>query len=203
MREPRFATWMLRHFTTVDEFVAGDLLEQYRRGGRSPLWYWWQVLSAIGHDVIRDIRLHPVRVPLAIAIGLMVQWRANPIGNSILSSLLNLPEWLFATGLWRAPLANGFAFPHALLAWPVLAAVKALLYASTGWIVMRTASASHPSIALVYAGCVAVADVIAFIHYVGRYPTAQLTIDGLILYPAAALIGGLLASRSRAFVPRR
>jgi len=45
---PPQATWMLEHLTTgaCDEALAGDLLEE-SRAGRSHIWYWRQVLSAI------------------------------------------------------------------------------------------------------------------------------------------------------------
>lgn len=45
---PRVATWMLEHLTLgrKNEALAGDLLEEFRRG-RTAVWYWRQVLLAI------------------------------------------------------------------------------------------------------------------------------------------------------------
>lgn len=45
---PTIATWMLEHLTLgrKDEALAGDLLEEFRRG-RPSAWYWRQVLVAV------------------------------------------------------------------------------------------------------------------------------------------------------------
>jgi hypothetical protein len=39
---PIVATWVLAHFGNRNEALAGDLVEEYRRG-RSVAWYWRQV----------------------------------------------------------------------------------------------------------------------------------------------------------------
>ena len=189
---PRVATWMLARWTSVDECVAGDLVERYRRGGRSSLWFWRQVFSAIAHDGIRDAGAHPIRVVLSIAMGLLVVWWG---ANYVLFSLLNLPEWLFATGLAKGLYARGLTIPQALRDFPVLAAWKALVYAASGWVVVRTASSPSPSIAFAYVPFVLGANAITLVQYFGRYSIAQLIVDLLILYPLAALVGGLAASR--------
>jgi hypothetical protein len=49
---PAFATWLLKHLCSgqYSDALAGDLVEEYRRG-RSESWYWRQVLVAIvGHN---------------------------------------------------------------------------------------------------------------------------------------------------------
>ena len=53
---PSVATWMLEHMT-VNEALAGDLLEDFR-SGRSRGWYWRQVLGAIAIRCMREIRGH-------------------------------------------------------------------------------------------------------------------------------------------------
>jgi hypothetical protein len=191
---PRFATWILTHWTSVDECVAGDLVEQYHRGGRSSLWYWRQVCSAIAHDAIRDVDAHPVRAALSFGVGLVVMWWG---ANYILYSLLNLPEWLFVTGLTKGLYARGLTLPQPLREFPMLAGWKALVYAVSGWVVVRTASTPGTSIVFAYLPFVLGFNAITFVNSVGRYPIAQLTIDLLILYPLAAFAGGLVASRAR------
>ena len=45
-RPPSAAAWLLEHLGGENEALAGDLLEEFRRG-RSAAWYWRQVLVAI------------------------------------------------------------------------------------------------------------------------------------------------------------
>jgi hypothetical protein len=189
---PRVATWILKRWTSVDECIAGDLVERYHRGGQTSLWYWRQVFSAITHDAIRDVGARPVRGALSIGIGLVVVWWG---ANYILFWLLNLPEWLFATGLSKGLYARGLTLPEPLRDFPMLSGWKALVYAASGWVVARTLPTARPSIAFAYVPFVLGINAITFVQYFGRYPIAQLTIDLLILYPLAALVGGLAASR--------
>jgi hypothetical protein len=57
---PRVAGWLLRRLTCGPnrESLIGDLEEQFARG-RSPWWYWRQVISAILAGVAMDLRDHP------------------------------------------------------------------------------------------------------------------------------------------------
>lgn len=192
---PRLATWILTHWTSIDEYITGDLVERYRGGSRSPVWYWRQVLSAIAHDAIRDAGAHPVRVALSIAIGLVVVWWG---ANYLLFSLLNLPEWLFATGLAKGLYARGLTLPQPLRDFPGLSIWKALVYAASGWVVVRTAAVHRPSMAFAYVPFVLAVNAITFVNYLGRYPLTELTIDLVILYPLAAFVGGVAASRGSA-----
>jgi len=192
LEPPRLGTWILKHWTSIDECVAGDLVERYHHGGRSPLWYWRQVFSAITHDAIRDVGAHPVRVALSIGIGFVIVWWG---ANYVLFSLLNLPEWLFATGLAKGLYARGLTLPQPLRDFPGLSIWKALVYALSGWVVVRTLPTVRASIAFTYVPFVLGINVITFVQYFGQYPLAQLIIDLLILYPLAALVGGLAASR--------
>jgi preprotein translocase subunit SecY len=43
---PALATWLLNRAARGNEALVGDLLEEYRRG-RSPAWYWRQVLTTV------------------------------------------------------------------------------------------------------------------------------------------------------------
>jgi hypothetical protein len=54
---PAMATWMLEHLTPgrTNEALAGDLLEEFRRG-RSASWYWRQVLGAIVVGFVGELR---------------------------------------------------------------------------------------------------------------------------------------------------
>lgn len=189
---PPLATWILKHCSWIDECVTGDLIERYRRGGCSALWYWRQVFSAVRHDAMRNVRVHPVRTGLSMAVGLVIVWWG---ANYVLFSLLNLPEWLFATGLSKGLYARGLTLPQPLRDFPGLSVWKALVYAASGWVVVRTASGARASIAFAYVPFVLGLNAFTFLQYFGRYPVAQLMIDLLVLYPLAALGGGLAATR--------
>lgn len=58
-QRPRLASWLLRRFAVGPqrESLIGDLDEQLVRG-RSSLWYWRQVVSAILLGVGQDLREH-------------------------------------------------------------------------------------------------------------------------------------------------
>ena len=57
IRSIRSAKWMLEHLTNgnIDEALSGDLLEEFH-SGRSALWYWRQVLSAIAIGAFGFVR---------------------------------------------------------------------------------------------------------------------------------------------------
>jgi hypothetical protein len=48
---------LLNHLTHDKEYLAGDLIEQFR-AGRTRLWYWRQVLLAIAVHAAADIRTY-------------------------------------------------------------------------------------------------------------------------------------------------
>jgi len=56
---PSIARWMLEHLMSAerDEALAGDLQEEFC-AGRSALWYWHQVLSAVAIRCAREVRVH-------------------------------------------------------------------------------------------------------------------------------------------------
>lgn len=61
-RPPRLALGVLERLVPDGASLAGDLIEEYRRG-RSRTWVWWQVLAAVlvalpgQGDEIRPLRL--------------------------------------------------------------------------------------------------------------------------------------------------
>jgi pimeloyl-ACP methyl ester carboxylesterase len=57
IRPIQSAKWMLEHLTdgTIDEALSGDLLEEFH-SGRSALWYWRQVSSAIAIGAFGFVR---------------------------------------------------------------------------------------------------------------------------------------------------
>jgi hypothetical protein len=67
---PRVAAWLLRHFgcSPNNDAVIGDLDERYR-GGRSAVWYWRHVFTAVGESFISEIRLHKLLAFRTLLIG--------------------------------------------------------------------------------------------------------------------------------------
>jgi hypothetical protein len=59
--EPALATWLLKLVSsgTENDWVAGDLLEQYR-AGRSQTWYWRQVLAIVFLGLYRSTTRPPL-----------------------------------------------------------------------------------------------------------------------------------------------
>jgi hypothetical protein len=68
------------------EALAGDLIEQYRRG-RSPAWYWRQVLRAILVGAVHDIRDHTLLAGRA----LVMFWTASFLLNWFTHALRQSP----------------------------------------------------------------------------------------------------------------
>jgi hypothetical protein len=78
---PIVATWVLTHFGNCNEVLAGDLVEEYRRG-RTVAWYWRQVIVAILVGCSDEIRTHKLLTVRALITG----WAAL-----ILSNYLSVP----------------------------------------------------------------------------------------------------------------
>src|SRR4249919_3771120 len=68
-RMPPIATWLLDHFVENNESLAGDLLEEYRTGRRTRVWYWRQALLAIVVEAAEEFRRHPWLTLRALAVG--------------------------------------------------------------------------------------------------------------------------------------
>jgi hypothetical protein len=65
---PAWATGLLLRLGPRDEAFVGDLVEEYGTG-RSRLWYWRQVLSAVLLEAVRQVGSHPIRALGAVATG--------------------------------------------------------------------------------------------------------------------------------------
>lgn len=67
-KPPPYATRLLLRLGPQDESYIGDLVEEYG-SGRSRVWYWRQVLTAILLTSVRDVGTHPARALVAVAAG--------------------------------------------------------------------------------------------------------------------------------------
>jgi hypothetical protein len=67
-KPPACATGLLLRLGPRDEAFIGDLVEEYG-SGRSRIWYWRQVLSAVLFACVRQVVTHPARALGAVATG--------------------------------------------------------------------------------------------------------------------------------------
>jgi hypothetical protein len=67
-RPPAYATGLLMRLGPHDESFIGDLVEEYA-SGRSRLWFWRQVMTAVLLTSARQVGAHPVRALVAVATG--------------------------------------------------------------------------------------------------------------------------------------
>lgn len=77
---PIVATWVLTHFGNRNEVLAGDLVEEYRRG-RTVAWYWRQVIVAILVGCGDEIRTHKLLTVRAVITG----WAALILSGYLIS----------------------------------------------------------------------------------------------------------------------
>ena len=196
MNPPKLALALLRLLAPGREDIAGDLVEQFR-SGKSKFWLWRQVVAAIMHAALRELRLHPFLAARAVLVGWVFLW----IGMRVVFAVVELPEWLFTTGIAPTLFRHGITFPAWMRGFPANAVWKSLVFAASGWSIARTHS-RNASIVVLYAGFIGCANAVAFAFYVidphRNYSIAQLIIDLLFLYPLAALSGGCgVISRER------
>ncbi len=67
-KPPACATRLLLRLGPQDESFMGDLVEEYE-SGRSRLWYWRQVLSAVLLTSVTQIGAYPIRTLVAVVMG--------------------------------------------------------------------------------------------------------------------------------------
>lgn len=113
---PRIAAWMLEHviFGRKNDALAGDLLEEFRHG-RSAIWYWRQVLMAIG------IGLAMVLCRQWMAIGYAILW-AVPFPAFMVLVVRRVVELPLFAQRWR------FDWPYSMMCDLLLSYVSVFLY---------------------------------------------------------------------------
>ena len=138
---PKLAKWVLKHFGSANEALAGDLIEEYAQG-RSAAWYWRQVLIAVLIGCVSQVRRHKLLTVTAVIVG----WAARYISWYA----VNLPAYkLYAkvladlglhpsSFLWRQPNT------HPLLLLPL---VDGFL---SGWLVARLHRTHRTAMVLAY-----------------------------------------------------
>lgn len=119
----------------LDDALAGDLIEERTRG-RSTLWYWRQVLSAVWTGIWSAVFAHKVLALRAVAVGCA----ANGVQLVLWTKFLHL-------GLSWSP-------PHTqeeIIASGASLLIILLTQTATGWIVSRTHRAAAIPMVVLFA----------------------------------------------------
>jgi hypothetical protein len=126
---PAIATWFLTGLApSTPDSALGDLQEEYE-SGRSPGWYWRQVLRAIAASTVRQIHAHPLEMIRAVIVGWAFLWI---FFSHVFPLLVSPDEWLFVRGV--ADIRSW---------WPTTATtllreiISPLACVGAGWIVAR------------------------------------------------------------------
>jgi hypothetical protein len=138
---PAVAVWLLRHFGSSpnNDVVIGDLNERYKRG-RSRMWYWRQVATAIVVSFFQEIWGHKLLTIRAILVGWGVFFAASRFSFYLTWQLLfSLTSW---SRYWRHPSITIGAQIFELFFWGIL----------TGSLVARLHRRNHKAMVLAYAG---------------------------------------------------
>ena len=91
---PRAATWLLRRFAAGrhSESLEGDLIEQYAQG-RSQLWYWRQVATAILLAQSRAFRARKWIATLRVFLHLFTELAVVLAAVSVIAQSRRTHDW--------------------------------------------------------------------------------------------------------------
>jgi hypothetical protein len=173
---PFIAEWILNHFAAgpYSDVVAGDLLEHYRQG-RSRLWFWRQVGTAVLEGVYSDVRDNTLAVFRAITMGMLVLFLWNQV--------------VFPTFLWVW--TSLFSSPPFT---PQTIWIDELIYAAivltSGWVIARFGGAQRVSAVLI--GMISFL-VFAVINAALGFPTKLLLSEQVMSSAATVGIGWVTA----------
>lgn len=138
---PKLAKWVLKHFGSANEALAGDLIEEYVQG-RSAAWYWRQVLIAVLIGCVSQVRRHKLLTVRAVIVGWAawyISWYAvnlpvYKLYAKVLAVLGLHPSFL----LWRQP------YTYPLLFLPLVGGFL------SGWLVARLHRTHQTAMVLAY-----------------------------------------------------
>src|SRR5439155_4041033 len=129
LQPPAVAMWLLTRlaFGERGESLIGDLVEEYQRR-QSRVWFWKQVLVAIGVEAGRDIRAHKLLALRGIVTGFgalsLVSWLLTRVALGVLAKAIP-PSWWSYQGGYPRPVELVAAF------------LMCVAVFSSGWLVAR------------------------------------------------------------------
>jgi hypothetical protein len=179
------AIWLLEH-GGLDTVIAGDLLEELARG-RSTIWYWRQLLMAIGIGNWNTIRQHRVLALRALATGCAMEWAL-----------------VYAWDHWVPDIT-----PFTIAQWTLQMSTALLTQTLVGWVIARTHRAQQAPMVLLFLLCFEVyyfVRVVSWITTLVKYTipaptflayTAMFTLTALMI-AIGILLGGIVAPFKRA-----
>ena len=214
---PKLATALLNSLLPGNDALAGDLAETYGQG-RSRSWYWRQVVGAIFAASAREISTQPMAITRALVIGCVVAWGFS---NYVVRIALDVDDWLFVRGFSWLYL-HGYRL-H-VDPWIVAACCNVI----GGYLAVRYYKGSRPVMAVVFSATILCANVVLFAlwlyHLETTAPSSQLKVINVPIVlsalpgplaqllqiatmafgvmPAAALLGGLCAARTKSLSSR-
>jgi hypothetical protein len=203
---PAFATGLLMRLGPPDESFIGDLIEEYDTG-RSRLWYWRQVLSAIVLSSMRVIGAHPARTLAAVATGWATTLFIFFISGDTVA--VGLADWLWYVD--RRSVSHVDMWPFALTALFVSYSVFGISAAVVVRVYRRNAGpmliAYALSMLLALVASTAIIEILTLrilmvpvphtLFYVVSVALPYYWWSGLVLAPLTILIVGALASPRR------
>lgn len=191
---PVVATWVLTHFGNRNEVLAGDLVEEYRRG-RTAAWYWRQVVVAILLGWGNEIRAHKLLTVRAVITG----WAALILSGYLISPPLYrlCSRAMAALGLgkvWFWSL-HYYTYPRMFVPW-----FSGFL---SGWLVARFHPTHRPAMVTMYAVSVLVTGFPEFFRLAtnslsdSRFvPYLSIYLLQESLFVASILLGGLRSTNT-------
>jgi hypothetical protein len=206
---PSIATLLLLRLGPQDDSFVGDLVEEYQ-SGRSRVWYWRQVVTAVVLSSARQLAAHPAHALATVAAGWATTFAIFMLGDGMADGAAGwLWNWnrqvAYATDVWWP-----FAITASMVSYSGFA-LSAVVVARVG---RRHAGDGGPMLVAYAASMFVVLSVAAVIIEIltarnGRVPVPHPLFyvisvalpyhlrSGLLLAPLVILSAGVVASPAR------
>jgi len=172
---------MLRHFgcSPNTDAVVGDLVERFA-DGRSRLWYWGQVLTAILISLFREVRSHK----LLVFRGLLTGWAVLIVFIYASGQLRELMQGL---AIWSKYWRHWWMLPVAVTGSEIVFSL------ASGWLVARLHPHRRKVTVLVYTTSVIIVIVSTFPYALITAPHFNAREVFFLLFAIIGNVGSILA----------